>query len=295
MEKQRILAKVAIVLLGAVLSTTSHAVEILFTHVLDTPHSYHNDGDELAGYVNSLPGYNVTIRNLSDAVYTDYASFDQVWVYDLYTTSMGPQNNANQAANYVNIASWYNGLAETQKNLILDGRIISSAWNNESVWIQNYALELMDSGRTGGLVLGTDHDAFVSGINSINLAIDIALFQGTLFPSQAVVDVNSPLYTATGVFDCGTGQKCVWDNSSPSYAPTGLQANGQTLTPVAFHGTVSDAWGNAAISTTLGSTTFGTCGGPGQPPCEQVPEPTTLALMGLGLAGIGFARKKKQS
>ncbi|MCP4268834.1 MAG: PEP-CTERM sorting domain-containing protein [Candidatus Brocadiaceae bacterium] len=28
---------------------------------------------------------------------------------------------------------------------------------------------------------------------------------------------------------------------------------------------------------------------------DQIPEPTTLALMGLGLAGIGFARKKKQS
>jgi hypothetical protein len=27
---------------------------------------------------------------------------------------------------------------------------------------------------------------------------------------------------------------------------------------------------------------------------SQVPEPTTLALMGLGLAGIGFARKKKR-
>lgn len=28
---------------------------------------------------------------------------------------------------------------------------------------------------------------------------------------------------------------------------------------------------------------------------EEVPEPAILALMGLGLAGIGFARRKKQS
>jgi len=28
---------------------------------------------------------------------------------------------------------------------------------------------------------------------------------------------------------------------------------------------------------------------------SHVPEPTILALMGLGLAGIGFARKKKKT
>jgi hypothetical protein len=28
---------------------------------------------------------------------------------------------------------------------------------------------------------------------------------------------------------------------------------------------------------------------------EAVPEPVTLALMGLGLAGIGFARKKRSN
>jgi hypothetical protein len=34
------------------------------------------------------------------------------------------------------------------------------------------------------------------------------------------------------------------------------------------------------------------CGDPGQPPCSSVPEPTTLLLLGLGLAGLGFARKR---
>lgn len=40
-----------------------------------------------------------------------------------------------------------------------------------------------------------------------------------------------------------------------------------------------------------------TCGGPNQPPCVNgIPEPSTYALMALGLAGIGFvARRRKAS
>ncbi len=197
-------------------------------------------------------------------------------------------------ANYANIGAWYNGLAADKQNLIADGRIISSAWNNEAIWTQGYATELDALG--GGLVLGTDHDAFVGGINEINALIGIDLFYGTLGTSNAVVDQLSPLYNGgAGTYACGPGLtlQCVYDRSSPGYASAGLQPNGTTLTPVAFHGTVNDAWDNAAISSTMGSITFGTCGEPGQPPCENLPEPTSLALAGLGLAALGYQRRRK--
>lgn len=40
-----------------------------------------------------------------------------------------------------------------------------------------------------------------------------------------------------------------------------------------------------------------TCGGPNQPPCivPGIPEPSTYALMGLGLAGIGFAARRRKT
>lgn len=286
--------------IAGVVTTASfnvNAAEILFAHVQNNG-SYVDDGNRIATFLTNA-GHNVTTRYLNQAVYSDYNSFDQVFVYDLYT---GANTNATQQSNYQGIANWYNNL--TDKNLILDGRIISSdvTWTNangmssEESWIQNYAQQL--DLRGGGMMLGTDHNTFQSGINSINSLIDVSLFSGffgTYPTSQAVVDVNSPLYVS-GLDACRADPftYCINDNSTTGFVATGLQANGQTLTPVAYHGDNVDAWNFAAVSSTMGSITFGTCGGVGQPPCvnNTVPEPGTLLLFGLGLLGLGSVKRK---
>ncbi|MEM8637808.1 MAG: PEP-CTERM sorting domain-containing protein [Cyanobacteria bacterium P01_G01_bin.54] len=274
------------------LAAPVNANEILFTFVQDNG-GYVNDGRELASYIDALTGFNVTQRVLDDAIYDDYDDFDQIWVYDL---EVGANNNTTQAANYAGIANWFNN--RKQQNLITDGRIISSGrrWTNrnrmssETPWIQNYALQLASRG--GGLVLGTDHASpgqpsgvFVDGINEINAMIGINPFHSFFgsSPYQASVDAQSPLAVASLDHCRAGGGSCINDNSSTSFAPAGEQPSGLFLTPVAYHGTTSTAFENAAVSSTIGSPTFTT-----------VPEPSTV-LSSLAIAAVGFFSKKKKN
>ena len=108
-----------------ILSFNANAANILFAHV-DNYGSHVDNGNRIAQFL-SDGGHSVTTRFLDSAVYNDYSSFDQIFVYDLYHLS---DTSATQMAIYSGIANWYNGLSD--QNLILDGRIISSDvnWTN---------------------------------------------------------------------------------------------------------------------------------------------------------------------
>ena len=134
-------------------------------------------------------------------------------------------------------------------------------------------------------MLGTDHNVFQDGINQINAGIGINNFSGFfgIFPtSQAVVDTLSPLYVPIGPCTTNASLQCINDNSTTGFAPAGLQPNGQFLTPVAYHGTTSTAFDNAAVAATFNSVTFPT------------PEPASPALLlgALGLLSL-FARRRR--
>lgn len=277
------------------IAPAAKADTILFGFV-DT-YQYYSNGQGLAQYLTNA-GHTVVQVDMATTAVGDLSVYDQIWVYDLVGPYGALNNNPNQMAYYQAIADWY--LAQSQTaDLIVDGRIISSNYvgRYEEAWIQGYADALSAN---GGLVLGTDHDYFVEGINNINALIGIDPFTGNFYqsPFQATVDQTSPLYDPAATFLCSDGSgQCIWDHSSTSYVPTGdfTLTNGDmiTLSPVAFHGHTSNAWDNAAVASTLGSIIFGTCGGPGQPPCiDTVPGPAPVGLLGLGLLGLGWLRRR---
>jgi VCBS repeat-containing protein len=251
--------------------SSASGVDVLFLHV--GTGSYDSDGNEIAGYLNSMADVNVTTRYLTTSSATDdIANFDQVWVYDLVS---GANNSADQTANYTNISNWYASRPASQQSLILDGRILYSSSANtsgtngtgvsEQAWIRNYYTQLNTRG--GGLVMGTDSDTFALGVNAILSNLGIAGISGTLGSPPYAESVDSASHLQAGYSQIN-------NIGSTGLAPTGHHGigiigqslAGQVLSPVAYRGTLpgspedNSTWAalTVSVSSTIGSSTFGT-------------------------------------
>ncbi len=174
---------------------------------------------------------------IADYIIANVATIDQIWIYDLSSGSDG-YNTAYQA-----IANWFDA---SRHQIICDGRIISSYWSNRyqnegKRLSQNYYENLKLNG--GGIFLGTDHNAYHSGINTINSNIGINPFVGNFSLTKIPVDTQSPLMTYPNYM--GTE---LFDDSSPGQTPYGLQPNGMILYSLAWH---SGNVNTPGISTTI--------------------------------------------
>ncbi|MCK4627042.1 MAG: hypothetical protein KAV00_17145, partial [Phycisphaerae bacterium] len=111
--------------------------------------------------------------------------YDQIWVFDL---SSGTDS---YPTDWQAIGDWFN--TDPSRVVICDSRMISSYWNgrctNEGQNLTENYYENMKI-RGGGLLLGTDHDVFQSGINSINAHIGLQPFVGNFSLTYIPVDVG---------------------------------------------------------------------------------------------------------
>ena len=227
--------------LAILLSSPARALEdrVLMVNV----HGSHYDNDGYSVYLTLVnAGADATYVNLSSsgqvANLLAANTYDQVWVFDLsYWTDSYP-------VDWQAIADWY--LANPDMPVICDSRMISSYWSGRYLdegqrLTENYYFNLRVRG--GGLLLGTDHDVYVSGINTIVSLIGMNPFFGTFSLTTIPVDTNSPLMTTPN--DMGAS---LWDDSSPGQTQYGIQPNGRFFYTLAWHSGNPDTPG---ISSTI--------------------------------------------
>ncbi len=118
-------------------------------------------------------------------------TYDQIWIFDL------SHSTDNYPTDWQAVADWFND--DPSRAIICDARIISSYWNGRHTsegqnLTENYYENMKLHG--GGLMLGTDHSSYVSGINTVNSLIGINMFFGDFnlifIPALMTIQSTSP-------------------------------------------------------------------------------------------------------